>query len=411
MIKTFEQFINETTAFDMNEEYGAPFFNKVSESLIAEIYKSINEGRLVINTNMIEENLFDTIGNAFKKSADKVSDKIEDDDKNATEKSLSKIIDYIDGENISDWDKDIKPDDIDDETYKKIESLCESAKNICNDFAENEDKKYKTISEKMSAANESIKKFMQIAISTITGILEISTNIIITSVYIILVFCRVMAAIVIASIKALAAISIVSVRVLAFTLPIVLAFSIYKGVLKVCETLVEKINGGSKIVKDVFVKIKASIVKWIVDSLKKAKDALKKSCDAAKDGAKKVYQNVGKAFITIAAMIGQLASDAKDEISKAYIDFINGAKEFTNDVKEFISEKWGVVSNWCKNAGTAFAEGIKNVWSKIKDKVANVTDSIKESHNYSHITIKPIVSTFDCWCKNICENNKHKYII
>ena len=82
MIKTFEQFINEnynempSYASFSNEEYGAPLFNEISESLMDEIYDSINEGKLIINANMLEEGLFDKIGDIIKKGMDKISNNL-----------------------------------------------------------------------------------------------------------------------------------------------------------------------------------------------------------------------------------------------------------------------------------------------------------------------------------------------
>ena len=71
MIKTFEQFINENynekPVLALDEEYGAPLFNEVSESLMSEIHNSINEGKLVIDANMIEEGLFDAIITYYQK--------------------------------------------------------------------------------------------------------------------------------------------------------------------------------------------------------------------------------------------------------------------------------------------------------------------------------------------------------
>jgi hypothetical protein len=83
MIKSFEQFINENynekvVIDSLCEEYGAPLFNEISESLMFEINNSINEGKIVIDNNIIEEGLFDTIGKLFKKGADKAADKVED---------------------------------------------------------------------------------------------------------------------------------------------------------------------------------------------------------------------------------------------------------------------------------------------------------------------------------------------
>lgn len=384
MIKTFEQFINENynenPVLALNEEYGAPLFNEVSESLISEINNSINEGKLVIDVNMIEEGLFDAIGKLFKKGADKASDKVE----GAKE----------DMEIISDWTKELlndpsaNMDEIkfqtnelekivkDKAVFEKIESLCKSAEEICAKLAEKEEATYKTISEKMTAANEAIKEFTEKSIAKIKEIAEISKNKVSDIIAAVVAFCKKMAEF---AKNALAAIG--KGVVLAFALPFVFAFSVYKGALKVCEMLVEKIKDGAKIVKDSFVKIKTSIVNWVKDMLAKAKDALKSACDAVADGAKKAYQAVAKSFLAIVAVLGQLASDAKDAISEAYNKFVDGVKDFADDVKAFVSEKWDVVSNWCKKTATAFADGVKNVWTKMKDKVAKTVESVKDAYN------------------------------
>ena len=59
MIKSFEQFINENynekPAVMLNEEYGAPLFNEISEQMLSEINNSINEGTMVIDDNILEE--------------------------------------------------------------------------------------------------------------------------------------------------------------------------------------------------------------------------------------------------------------------------------------------------------------------------------------------------------------------
>ena len=86
-------------------------------------------------------------------------------------------------------------------------------------------------------------------------------------------------------------------------------------------------------------------------------------------------------WTAIVAVLGQLASDAKDAISEAYNKFIDGVKDFADDVKAFISEKWDVVSNWCKKTATAFAEGVKNVWGKVKDKVVAAAGAVKDAYN------------------------------
>jgi gas vesicle protein len=386
MIKTFEQFINENynemPVLALNEEYGSPLFNEVSESLIAGIHNSINEGRLVLDANIIEEGLFDTIGKLFKKGADNAADNAAE--KGAEIESMKTVMDYLlknprldgNGDDIERFGKDINDALKDEKVYQKIEEFCKSAEDICTKLAEKEAEMYKTISEKMKAANEAIKEFTEKAITKINEIVEIAKDKVSAAVAATMLFCKRMAA---AAKSALETIG--TGVVLAFALPFVLAFSVYKGALKVCEMLVEKVKDGAKHVKEAFIKIKDSIVNWVKDMLVEAKDVLKKACDAVKEGATAAYKAIGKAYLAIVAVLGQLASDAKDAISEAYNKFIDGVKDFADDVKAFISEKWDIVSNWCKKTATAFAEGVKNVWGKVKDKVVAAAGAVKDAYN------------------------------
>lgn len=385
MIKTFEQFINEnyseTPALIFGEEYGTPLFNEVSESLMREIHNSINEGKLVIDANMIEEGLFDTIGKIFKKGVGKAGEKIEDTSaeikstKNAMEFLLNNLQLDGAGDDIESFGKDINDLLKDEKVYKKIEELCKMAEDICANLAEKENEMYKTISEKMTAANEAIKEFTEKSIAKIKEIVEVAKDKISAAVAAVVMFCKKMA---VFAKKAMEKIG--EGIVLAFALPFVLAFAVYKGVLKVCEVLVEKVKDGAKAIKDGFVKIKDAIVDWVSDSLSKAKDTLKKDCDDVKDGAVAAYKAIGKSFLAIVAILGQLASDAQDAIKKAYNLFVEGAKEFADEVKVYVKEKWDVVSNWFKKTSTSFAEGVKNVWNKMKEKVTAAVESVDDAY-------------------------------
>lgn len=384
MIKSFEQFINENynekvVIDSLCEEYGAPLFNEISESLVCEINNSINEGKIVIDANMIEEGLFDTIGKLFKKGADKASEKIEDN--NTTIDDLKSSLDSIlnvpgdVGSDIIAMGKELKSAEMDNKVLSKIEELCKSAEEICAKLSQKEEEAYKTISEKMTAANEAVKEFTKSSIAKIKEIAELSKNKIADIIAAVAMFCQRMAEY---AKKALEMIG--KGVVIAFALPFVLAFSLYKGAIKVCEMLVEKVKDGAKILKDAFVKVKDAITNWVVDMLKQAKETLKNACDAIKDGAKSAVKGIGKAFLAIVALLGQLASDAKDKISEAYNSFVDGVKEFSDDVKAFVSEKWDAVSKWCKKTATAFAEGIKNVWGKMKEKVVSAAGAVKDAY-------------------------------
>lgn len=385
MIKTFEQFINENynekvVINSLCEEYGAPLFNEISESLVCEINNSINEGKITIDANMIEEGLFDTIGKLFKKVTDKASKKI--DDNNTTIDDLKSSLDSIlnapgdVGSDVVAMGKELKSAEMDNKVLAKIEELCKSAEEICTKLSEKEESMYKTISEKMTAANEAVKEFTESSITKIKEIAELSKNKVADIIAAVTIFCQRMA-----EFAKKALVTIGKGVVIAFALPFVLAFSLYKGALKVCEMLVEKVKDGAKILKEAFVKVKNAITNWVTDMLKQAKETLKKDCDAIKDGSKSAAKGIGKAFLAIVAILGQLASDAKDKISEAYNSFVEGVKDFSDDVKVFVSDKWDVVSSWCKKTSTAFAEGIKTVWGKMKEKVVSAAGAVKDAYS------------------------------
>ena len=385
MIKTFEQFINEnynvTPVLAIDEEYGAPLFNEVSESLVSGIRNSINEGRLVIDANMIEEGLFDTIGKLFKKGADKYADKVADTaaDIETIKTAMETLLEdpRLDGagDDIESFGKDINDALRDEKVYKKIEEFCKSAEDICADLAKKEEKLYKTISDKMNAANEAIKEFTQNAITKINEIVELANGKVSAAIAAVMMFCKRMAVV---AKNALAKIG--QGIVLAFSLPFVLAFVAYKGAVKVCGMLVDAAKDAAKAVKDAFNKVNNAIATWVKDMLAKAKEILKKACDDVKDGAQKAYQAVGNSFLAIVAVLGQLASDAKNAISEAYNDFVNSVKDFADGVKTFISEKWDAVSKWFKKTSTAFADGVKNVWDKMKEKVSAAAGAVGDAY-------------------------------
>ena len=168
--------------------------------------------------------------------------------------------------------------------------------------------------------------------------------------------------------------------VIGFTLPFIFAYSVLQGALKVCQTIVNKVKEGAKVVGEVFDSLKTAISGWVSDMLAKAKDIIVESCEKVKDGAKNAYKFVAKSYLAIVAILGQLASDTKDAISKAYNDFVDGAKEFSDDVKAYVSEKWNTVSKWCKKTATSFADSVKNVWDKMKEKVTSAVSAVKDAY-------------------------------
>lgn len=383
MIKTFEQFINENynekTTISFGEEYGAPLFNEISESLMNSINNSINEGKLVIDYNMIEEGLFDSIGNLFKKGASAAGERAAQarEDIDLTQGWMKELIEDPDdfSKEVVMLAKDLKSDIRVKEVTEKIEALCKSAEEICAKLAEKEAETYKTISDKMTAANDAIKKFTEESIAKINEIVTASKDKLSDVVATVLTFCQRMV-----KFAKDALTKIGQGVVFGLSLPIMFAYSVYKGAVKVCEMLVEKVKDGAKIVKNVFTGIKNTIATWVSETLTKAKELLKSACDAVKDGAKKAYNAIGKTYLAIVATLGQLASDVKDKITEAYNKFVDGVKDFSDEVKAYVSEKWETVTKWCKKTSTAFAEGVKNVWEKTKEKVMGVVGSVKDAY-------------------------------
>jgi gas vesicle protein len=383
MIKTFEQFINEdynvSPVLAYGQEYGAPLFNEISESLVDEMYNSINEGKLVIDTDMIEEGIFDTIGKLFKKGS-KIAKEKNDDTKERIEDTHSTIdhfnkLGMLDGDDLIEYGKSLKKLNIETKVYSKIEELYNSAEEICANLAKKEESVYKTISEKMTAANEAVKEFTETSIAKIKEIIEISKNKVSDVIAAVIAFGSKMV-----EFAKNAMVNIGKGAVIAFALPFIFAYSVYKGAVSLCAALVEKVKDGAKFIKDTFGKIKNAISKWVSDSLTKAKETLKSACDDVKDGAKKAYNAIGKAYLAIVGILGQLASDIKDMISDAYNKFVDGVEDLADEVKTFVSDKWNIVSNWCKKTATSFAEGVKNVWEKVKGKVMDGIESVKDAY-------------------------------
>jgi phage-related protein len=389
MIKTFEEFINENYSekpvIALGEEYGAPLFNEISESLIAEIHNSINEGKLVIDMNMVEEGLFDSVANLFKKGADKMYKK-EKDEKESMNDTITGIeyftqltkqspnkSEYAD--EIETLAKQLQLFDKESKVYAAVKDLCNLAVDICEKISEKEENMYSTISEKMTAANEAIEEFTKKSIEKINEIVTKSKD----SIYaIIATVTEFISKMIEFTTNALEAIG--KGIVIGFTLPFIFAYSLLKGALKVCQTIANKVKDGAKVVGEVFDSLKTAISGWVSDMLTKAKNIIVESCEKVKDGAKNAYKSVAKSYLAIVAILGQLASDTKDAISKAYNDFVDGIKEFSDDVRAYVSEKWDTVSKWCKKTATSFADGVKNVWDKMKEKVTSAVSAVKDAY-------------------------------
>ena len=389
MIKTFEQFINENynekNVITDSNVYGFPIFNEISESLMSNIKNSINEGIITIDMNMVEEGLFDSVANLFKKGADKMNKK--EKDKRESMNDTITGIEYFTqltkqspnksefADEIETLAKQLQLFDKESKVYAAVEDLCNLAVDICEKISEKEENMYSTISEKMTAANDAIKEFTEKSIDKIKKIVEESKNKVSDIIFAVAEFCRKMIEF------AKNALEVIGKGiVIGFTLPFIFAYSVYKGALKICEMFVEKIKDGADVVKETFNRIKTAISNWIVESLKNAKDILKEANKSIVDGSKKTYKAIAKSYLTIVALLGQLASDAKDMISEYYSDFIESAKEFEDDVKAYISKKWDVVSKWYKKTSTSFAEGVKNVWDKMKEKVTSAIDSVNDAY-------------------------------
>ena len=388
MIKTFEQFINENynemTTYSLCEEYGAPLFNEVSESLMYNINRSINEGRLVLNANMIEEGIFDTFGKLFKKGSDSMLGKLMGTKREAGKVMGDVSVKLSDGSAIGDdlitggqdWNKLMK---VEAPVYEKIMTLCDNGLNFCENLAEKEAKFYENVQDAMDAANEAIQEFTKNAVDKIKEIIEIAEDKISAAIAAIVAFCQKMAKFAKDALQKVGQSISVAVATAA-SLACLLGYSVYKGALTLCDFIAQKVKDAAEVIKEAFVKVKNAVANWVSGTIDKVKNLFEKACETVKDAAEKTYKAIGNAFLSAVAILGQVASDAKEKISEAYSKFVDSVKNFTEEVKTFIKDKWDKVTTWCKNTASTFAEGVKTVWGKIKDKVMGAVGAVKDAY-------------------------------
>ena len=396
MIKSFEQFINENyneiPTLSYGEVYGTPFFNEISESLMYNINRGINEGRIVLNTNIIEEGFFDTIGDLVGKLGKKAADKADKYMDNAIdlEDKLLKTVTTADNE--KDIDKLIDKNLRKEEFFRIIEGLCDDAIALCTKLADKEQKMYDTFDEKMDAANEAVENFKKKLVDAFNSVVEKAKNGVTAVIAFVTTFLHKMSQFVKNALQ-----KIGQGAVLCISLPIMLVYSVYTCAVSVCEKIGQAIKDGAKMLKDTFIKIKDVVASWIAGVITKAKDIISEAAKAIKDGAKKAVEAIGDAWVTVVSVVGQVASDVKDAIKDAYTSFIDSAKEFSESVKSYISNKWDQVKTWCKNTATAFSDGVKNVWNKMKEKVTAAVGAAKDAYNAIKDYAKETIDNINKW--------------
>ena len=378
MIKTFEQFVNENynekNTHIIDEMHVAPLFNEFSEKFINSICDKTYESYYTIDESLVEEGLFDAIGKIFKKSGNKSDENIPNKEVKKDEKKpfLKELLDTPeDGGDIQSIGGDLKfLKEERKKVYEKIDELCKNAEEICEKLIGKEDSDYVNIDKKLTAANEAIREFTSDAINDFHKIIVVANGIADTIASVIML-CRRLSDFAKKSMDKMGEGS-----VLGFSLPFIFAYSICNGVKQLLRLKVQNPD----VVDKSFVRINNCIVKWINESLIESNKNLKKACSSIEDGDKKACGNIGKSYIAIVAIFGQLSLDMKDKISDSYGEFIDGVKDFPDDVKSYISSKWETVSKWYEKTSSAFAEGVKTVWEKISDKVLKSVGSDKDEY-------------------------------
>jgi hypothetical protein len=355
------------------------------------INRGINEGRIVLNTNIIEEGLFDAIGNLVGKLGKKFSNKADSyaQNKSNWESMKDKV---TTDDNKNDLDNLIDKNARKAEYYKDIEDLCNSAVELCTNLAEKEANLYDTFQKKMDAANEAVENFKKKIVDTFNSIVEKAEDGFVATVTLISTFLNKMSEFVKGALE-----KIGQGAVLCISLPIMLVYSVYTSAVSVCEKIGQAIKNGAEILKETFIKIKNAVTSWIVEVITKSKNIIIKAAKAIKDGADKAVEAIGDAYLTVVSVVGQVASDVKDAIKDAYSSFIESAKEFTESVKSYISNKWDQVKTWCKNTASSFADGVKNVWSKMKEKVTAAVGAAKDAYNAIKDYAKETVENINKW--------------
>lgn len=374
MIKRFSEFINESNdiTFGTNVVYGESLFESISNSFIKSINESIYNGDISLEDNMLNEGWFTNI---FKNAGDKAKEKVEDADfKKEYFKLLAK--EATSGSDIIKLGKTVKKEEIKENVWKYINSLCDDAVELIEKLNQKEEDAKLAITKKLTETKEAIDTFVKKSQDTFNKIASESKNAVVDTIAALRVFLAKLAEISTNALKTTGKYTIIAV-----CLPFVLAYSTYKSIVKLCERLCVK---AKNVWNDVENSLKAYgkvLSDWIKLQINKIKDTLKEWSNRSKEEGQRTVQAVAKAYLYVVGVCGLVIDKTSSAIKDTYNSFIESAKDYTAQIKAYISDRWDKVTTWTKEKSGEFVQGVKNVWSAVKDKVNQVVSAGKDAIN------------------------------
>lgn len=374
MIKKFNEFINESqTVRTDSTVYGENLFESITKSLIDSVDESINEGRITIQDNILNEGFFT---NLFKSAANKAGT-------NAVAAGMEKEYfknltqDVTSGGDLIKLGASIKKEEIKEDVWKLINTLCNDAVELIEKINKKEEEIQSSITKKLSATKEAIAEFVKKSQEVFVKITETSKNAIGDAISALRVLLGKLAEISVNALKATGKGAIIAV-----CLPFVLVYSTYKSVSKLCKKLAEKAKIAWNDIKDSIQAYGKVVSEWFKNQLNTIKETLKQWADKANEQGEKMIQAVAKAYLYVVGICGLIVdktAETASDIKDAFNSFIDSAKDYSIRVKDYISDRWDKVSTWTKEKSGEFADGVKNVWNVFKDKVNQVVKSTKDA--------------------------------
>lgn len=400
MIKKFAEFINESRENNVENcvTYGDSLFESITNSLMTNINESIYSGKISLEDNMLNEGWFTNI---FKSTGDKAKENIEDANlKKEYFKSLTKEINS--GADLIKLGKSIKKEEIKENIWKYINTLCDDTVELIEKINKKEDDAKLAITKKLNETKEAINEFVKKSQDTFNKIASESKNAVVDIIATLRVLLAKLAELSLNALKETGKYTIMTI-----CLPFVLVYSTYKSIVKLCEKLCETSKEVWPDVKESLKSYGNIVVEWFKSQLNKIKETLKKWSDDSKEKGQEVIKSVAKAYLYVVGVCGLVIDKTSSSIKDTFDSFVASAKDYTTQIKDYISNRWDKVSSWSKEKSGEFAESVKNIWSAFKDKVNQAVKATKDAaealKDYSNDKINQIESWSDDKKKSFCK--------
>lgn len=378
MIKKFSEFINESV-YEKNVSgsvYGDVLFESISNSLMSVINNDINEGRIKITGDVLDEGF---LSNWFRGMASKADQKTTSkmDKSDELRREMEKDVHKLDKDAVVDLAKEIRETEVSSIVWDNVQRLCEDAAKLCEELERKEEEAKSAITRKMNETKEAIATFMEKVKETFREIAEKSENKIKDIMDALKLFISKLAEI---SKKAVEKIK--DGVIIAVCVPFVIAYATYKSVVALCEKLCAKANKVWNDVREALDKYGKMLSEWFKNQINTIKETLKKWADDVKEAGDTAYKSVAKAYLYVVNTIGLVIDKSATAISDTFNSLVESAKNYSEKVKAYISDRLDVLEKWVDEKKGEFVDGVKSVLNAFKSKITEVVGKVKDSYEW-----------------------------